>query len=139
MRLRHRLAVLTVPAVMVVAGLVLLFLAWRFEQNAEFRQANFPAVEARAKAIDTVAKVSHDSNQSASALARIIRASEDSEAGYRQLMRSTGALLLLLAAIQVITLLPILRKPSNGTLHTDARAGAVDKQPPSARAGERGR
>ena len=124
---------------MTVAGVVLLFLAWRFEENAEFRRAQFPIVEARAKAIDSAAKVSAESNQSASALARLIRASEDSEAGYRRLMTATGVLLLVLAALQAITLAPFLRKPSNSAPHTDARADSSLDQPPSARAGERGR
>ena len=79
-----------------LAGAVLLFLAWPFDQNAEFRQ-------------------------SASALVRLLRTSEDSETGYRWLMRATGGLLLVLAALQVITLMPFLRKPSNRTRHTDVR------------------
>ena len=124
---------------MVLAGAVLLFLAWRFDQNAEFRRTQFPIVEARAKAIDSAAKVSEESNQSASALARLVKTSEDSETGYRRLMWATGGLLLVLAALQVITLMPFLRKPSNSTPHTDARASAAPDQPPSARAGERGR
>ena len=124
---------------MVLAGAVLLFLAWRFDQDAELRRTQFPIVEARAKAIDSAAKMPEASNQSASALARLIKASEDSETGYRRVMWATGVLLLVLAALQITTLMPFLRKPSNSAPYTDARAASSLDQPPSTRAGERGR
>lgn len=102
---------------------MILAFAWKIGQGIEDRKNKFPAVEQNARVIDSKAGIPIEAGNSATAMARALKASDDVEAGYTQFLQSLGLLMLIVAALQAITIFRLSRRlePSNRTVETDAR------------------
>jgi hypothetical protein len=105
------------------------------------RRPKFDAVDQHARAIDHKAGISTESPTSASAMARVLKASDDAEAGYVQILQAAGVLILILAISQAVVILRLRRanEPSNTTPHADARDVPESASDSGARAGGRER
>jgi len=122
------LIALNLTPVVLVIGLAILVLGypWKFNSSIEYRTTNYLAVEQRANAIDHAAGIPPDAHNSATALARIMKADIEAEAGHMEVFSKFGYVLLSIAALQIIFLIwpPISHRPSNNTFERDAPKAA---------------
>jgi hypothetical protein len=129
---RRQLALTLLPtSILIVLGVVLFGIAWKANQSIEDRKSKFAAVAQHARAIDAKAGIATESATSASAMAQALKASDDAEAAYVQLLQAAGALMLIIAAFQAAAIwqLRYQSEPSNPTVERDARKSGARPSP----------
>jgi len=112
------LIALSLTPVVLVIGIAIMVLgySWKLNTGIEYRTTNYPAVEQRAKVIDHAAGIPPEAHNSATALARIMKADIEAEAGHMKVLATLGFVLLSIAALQIIFLIrpPITRVRRTG-------------------------
>src|SRR5262245_5811465 len=115
MSTRQFLLLIIAPVLLIAISAALFVVSSMLQDGVDLRKSKFPALHASAQKIDRAANLREDSDNSASALVRIIVSSDQFERGSVQILRGLSTLLLSLGVLQIYFSVIIWRRtrPSN--------------------------
>ena len=119
----HLVLSLLPTAILIVLAVGLIATAWKWNQSIEARRSMFAAIEENARTIDRKAGIPSHSHMSAAAMAQALKAGDDAETAYTQVLRAAGVLTLLLAGFNGVVVWRLRRgaEPSNPTYMDSSR------------------